>query len=297
MSGTQTPPPPYRSPSHEPSNSYHDQGRRSRATTVVANLPTETAPLKGATTINLKLHFRRHILWPALVCALAPFALLATWLFASQAVPSERQDLHTAWEKLEHHRAVVKDEVEAFKKQEYEIQRRIRDLEAKEKAQDESRKMLSIFWDVSPPGAEKDCQAYGVRYYYSRLNGVPREFDGVRACRKKAHPELGFPTWCEKNEWGVFGHWRITDDSSCKISWGINSLTNTGCTAAGSGKRRYEQHMERLLHHSEDDWFTICTTAPTDFHGLHFDKPDYCSDRGNGEIFGIWEVDDKECLD
>ena len=148
MSGTRTPPPPYQSPSlarHEPSNWY--QGQHSRATTVVSNLPTETTPLivSNSIEINLKSHVRRRILWPALVYVLALVALLATWLFVSQAVVSERQDLHTSWEKLEHHRAVVEDEVEAFKKQEHEIQRRIRELEAKEKAQDESRKMLLIF--------------------------------------------------------------------------------------------------------------------------------------------------------
>lgn len=125
----------------------------------------------------------------------AYIVIICTWISASQDVDSA----HAEWEKLELHRALVEDEVEAFKQQEHEIQRRIRDLEAKEKAQDESRKMLTIFWDVEPVKRENYCAAYGVQYYFSRLHGVPPEFDGARACSKKAHPELGFPTWCGKD--------------------------------------------------------------------------------------------------
>lgn len=39
--------------------------------------------------------------------------------------------------------------------------------------------------------------------------------------------------------------------------------------------QRFEQHLQNIQ--SGDNWKQMCSTAPTDFHGHHFDTPTSCA--------------------
>jgi hypothetical protein len=234
----------------------------------------------------------RKFILVSLLGALSGF--LVTYAFFS--TPARMEAVDRAWRSVDAHRDDVKQELIHAERRLEQARQRLKDTEDEERQQDEERKMMQLYWDSVEHSSH--CAAYGTRYYSAELKNLPnnRGFDSIKACYKTPIFIHGFeystPSWCSA-EWGgnVVGHWRVTNDVLCKPWW--SRLTDKGCTERGSGKRRWEQHMENL--YAQDDWAQICESMPADFNGKHFDRPSYCANWGQHGIFGAWIVEDDRC--
>ncbi|KAF8983818.1 hypothetical protein BDQ17DRAFT_1261075 [Cyathus striatus] len=102
------------------------------------------------------------------------------------------------------------------------------------------------------------------------------------------------PVRCElqgaKNEtWGI---WAVDyDEPSCATWW--SPPKDTGCTADGSGYRRYEAKLENVEWGAS--WEDMCKSTPVTFNKRTFNSPNHCINRGILGMYGAWTVEDTEC--
>ncbi|KAJ7441642.1 hypothetical protein B0H11DRAFT_2095829 [Mycena galericulata] len=145
--------------------------------------------------------------------------------------------------------------------------------------------------------AQQRCQRHGAREYTARIVNVPRGYDPIQACKETAVEIHGLkipnPLQCEdRGCGGVIGHWTVDyGEPTCVTHF--DNFKDKGCTFPGSGLRRIESHLENLQ--GDDDWRTMCSTTPADFLHLHFDSPHMCENWGKYGVWGMWDIDDREC--
>ncbi|KAJ7473747.1 hypothetical protein B0H11DRAFT_2195438 [Mycena galericulata] len=149
--------------------------------------------------------------------------------------------------------------------------------------------------------AQQRCQRHGAREYTARIVNVPRGYDPIQACTETAVEIHGMkiprPLQCEDRAWdrgcgGVIGHWTVDYGEPTCITH-FDNFKDKGCTFPGSGLKRIESHLENLQ--GGDDWRDMCSTTPADFLHLHFDSPHMCENWGKYGVWGMWDIDDREC--
>ncbi|CAE6405788.1 unnamed protein product [Rhizoctonia solani] len=89
---------------------------------------------------------------------------------------------------------------------------------------------------------------------------------------------------------GVVGIWHVpTNGTRCVPQWSV--FENEGCVLYGR-RRRFARLMGLK---NDDNWKDVCVSTPATIDGKHYDTPSYCEDKGIGGIYGIFDVDDKQC--
>ncbi|EDR10234.1 uncharacterized protein LACBIDRAFT_316900 [Laccaria bicolor S238N-H82] len=147
--------------------------------------------------------------------------------------------------------------------------------------------------------SSKHCEGYGARKYWAKMGPLPDRgwLDPMETCWALENEIRGRkmkPTYCEDKgaDRGVYGHWIVDfDEGACQPFW--EGVTNKGCTAPGSGLRRFDAHLINLDY--ADGWKVMCSSTPADFNGLHFNGAMSCAKRVDG-VFGTWEIVDGGCL-
>ncbi|PCH41191.1 hypothetical protein WOLCODRAFT_137242 [Wolfiporia cocos MD-104 SS10] len=171
-----------------------------------------------------------------------------------------------------------------------------RERERMEEEQEEWRteqfRKLGVSWGRLSWGR---CIAYGTREYSAEL-----QFDGKRLCEQtpiNIHGRtIQAPDFCGAASRGqVKAHWHVNfTEPGCQPHWG--GIYDKGCVGGqGSGLHRWESRLMGIA--SGEDWMTLCSTAPADIGGLHFDAPTACENRGFlFGMVGIFEAADYQCL-
>jgi len=142
------------------------------------------------------------------------------------------------------------------------------------------------------------CHAYATREYSSRLWNIAPGQDGLVACRRTPitinRRLISQPTRCEdRGRDGIIGHWLVDfGETACQPYW--DYLHDKGCIAERSGLHRMEARLQNIQ--SGEDWQLMCRTAPNVVHGIRFQSPTSCENRGfwHGMV-GIWDYPDNEC--
>jgi hypothetical protein len=123
-------------------------------------------------------------------------------------------------------------------------------------------------------------------------------YDWVKACKQTPivihNKTIKTPDRCEdRGVWGgMRGAWLVNfNEMACLPLWG--DFNDKGCTAEGSRLHRTESRLWNIQ--PGEDWKRMCATTPADLHGIHFDSPKYCDDRGIWGIYGVWELEDPNC--
>ncbi|KAJ7473741.1 hypothetical protein B0H11DRAFT_2282345 [Mycena galericulata] len=196
----------------------------------------------------------------------------------------ERRELVAEREQLVRERETWAHECEAGKREEERRRKEAAD-----------RVRAGFAWDGLQ--AQQRCQRHGAREYTARIVNVPRGYDPIQACKETAVEIHGMkipnPLQCEdRGCGGVVGHWTVDyGEPTCVTHF--DNFKDKGCTFPGSGLRRIESHLENLQ--GSDDWRDMCSTTPADFLHLHFDSPHMCENWGKYGVWGMWDIDDREC--
>ncbi|KAJ7608736.1 hypothetical protein FB45DRAFT_945810 [Roridomyces roridus] len=196
----------------------------------------------------------------------------------------EHQEIAQMREQLERDRETWAHECEAGKRD-----------EEKKRKEAEDRVRARFAWEGLE--ANEHCLRYGARQYTARLSNVPRGYDPLKACTETSIEihgvRIASPHQCEDQGCNVVvGHWTVdSGEPSCATHF--SSFSDKGCTAKGSGLRRIESRLEDLG--AGDDWREMCTTTPADFYQMHFDAPHICANWGLWGVYGIWEIEDRNC--
>ncbi|KIJ94865.1 hypothetical protein K443DRAFT_109741, partial [Laccaria amethystina LaAM-08-1] len=141
-------------------------------------------------------------------------------------------------------------------------------------------------------------ERYGTRKYWAKMGPLVGGYDPMKACwtsEIEIHGQKMKPTYCEDKgaDHGVYGHWIVDfDEGGCRPWW--KGFKDKGCTAPGSGLRRFDAHLINLDY--ADGWHVMCSSTPADFNGLHFNGAMSCVKSLFGGVFGIWEIEDRNCL-
>ncbi|KAJ6563585.1 hypothetical protein DFH09DRAFT_1035185 [Mycena vulgaris] len=198
---------------------------------------------------------------------------------------NERREILAMREQLVRDREIWAHECEQEKRE-----------EASRKRDEADRVRAAFYWDGLR--MEQRCLRHGARQYSARIYNVPRGYDPLQACTETSVEIHGLkiptPTQCEdRGCGGVFGHWTVDySEPTCKTHF--ENFKDKGCNSSGSGRRRIESRLENLQ--SGDDWRDMCSTTPADFRHLHFESPEMCEHRGIYGVWGIWMIEDQECL-
>jgi hypothetical protein len=168
-------------------------------------------------------------------------------------------------------------------------------LHQEEQRDEEERAGMHLFWDDPTPAPK--CSAYGKRAYTARLWNIASGYDWIRACTRTPIILPGsihaLPDWCDVPSpfSGVIGHWvATTRQSSCEPRWG--KFFDKECI--GQGRRRVESRLWDV--EKGQDAYQLCSTAPADIYGTHFDQPNFCNEREKDKaMIGNWEVYDPKC--
>jgi len=240
---------------------------------------------------------------------LLPMLFLIFWgpyLSSGVAIERHKWDLELTKRRLDEQQRVEKWERQFRERQHQERMRqeewdkrqeqeRLR--EEQWQREEEQRQRLGLYW--GEPKANTHCTGYNTRDYRARLlNTVPYQYNWLKPCEEipiVIHGRSIHTTRCEikQDSLGeVYGHWHVDfDEPLCAPHW--DQFKDKGCTAEGSHQRRIEAHLEDIRW--GEDWEQLCASAPHDFYGRHFDRPDSCANRGAYGIFGIWDIDDPDC--
>ncbi|KZT74428.1 hypothetical protein DAEQUDRAFT_720598 [Daedalea quercina L-15889] len=171
------------------------------------------------------------------------------------------------------------------------LERERRDKEWREGARQfrfDHGKAMGLSWDHVE---SHHCVAHGTRAYTASL-----VLDAAKACEHMPivinGALLGAPRECRRQGNTLVSTWDVNvGEASCKIYW--DDLKDKGCVAPA--KRRLEARLWGL--DIEEDWMTICRSAPIDIRGQHFNGPLQCENRGMFDgMYGIWDIDDETCL-
>ncbi|KAJ7706656.1 hypothetical protein B0H17DRAFT_906168, partial [Mycena rosella] len=165
--------------------------------------------------------------------------------------------------------------------------------ETRRKAEDE-RVRAGFGWESLR--AEEHCLRHGARQYSARISNVPRVYDPVQACTETAVEihgrKIASPSWCEDRGCnGVYGHWTV-DYSEPTCVTHFDAFKDKGCISE-TGLRRIESRLENLQ--AGDNWRDMCSSTPANFRHLHFESPGMCEHWGKYGVWGIWEIEDREC--
>ncbi|KAF9461015.1 hypothetical protein BDZ94DRAFT_1168507 [Collybia nuda] len=185
-------------------------------------------------------------------------------------------------------------ETEKWKRERDWERKRREEAAERKRREDEERRRAGMHWEDLIPSQR--CLSHGTREYTAKLVGIPWGYNYLSTCREteaEIHGRSIRPQSCEeRGSDGVWAKWIIDfQEPTCTTWW--SNLIDKGCTAPGSRTRRYEQHLENIPW--GDDWKVMCTSAPTDFLGHHFDSPTSCANWGRQGIFGYWDVRDSSC--
>lgn len=169
--------------------------------------------------------------------------------------------------------------------------RRKEEKREKEEARQQKARMR---W--AKPQPDPQCLRYGTRVWTAKLENIPANYNPATACyetKALIHGRSLKPDFCETDtRTGTFGTWHIDfNEAACRTQW--SSVSDKGCTSEGSGKRKYEAQLENLR--SGDDWKAMCSSTPVEFHGLKFNEPHSCDDRGLWGYRGVWFIEDNIC--
>ncbi|CCM04876.1 uncharacterized protein FIBRA_07069 [Fibroporia radiculosa] len=144
-------------------------------------------------------------------------------------------------------------------------------------------------WEQKVEERKKQCVAFGTREYVAQLG-----FNPMTTCKEmplNIEDQVMDPLLCQvRGKKEVEGHWHVDGEPGCMPYWG--SVDDKGCVAPG-----IHSWEARLWDLSQgDNWLAICSTAPADIAGRHFDSPTSCQDRGffNG-IVGVFHSADPSC--
>ncbi|KAF8645451.1 hypothetical protein AX16_007815 [Volvariella volvacea WC 439] len=275
---------------------------------------------KPSSSSSSKRRWRRRIIHVALLL----LVLVVCWLGFRQSNdvtdPTVRDRIRKEWEREveEHRREMAKlnedvrglredlgrerqrwaEERQKHKEEEAEWQRRIDDIQRKEREwkqreEEEERRKRTLHWDEVKP--DEHCLQYKTRRYSASL-WVPNGLDGHKYCLTTPIEILGVnytgPLWCEEVERGRWrGHWDVPSSPDCATFF--ETYHDKGCTAPGSGLYRYEAHLGNLRQ--GDDGNIMCSTTPTDLMGHEYSSPHHCADWGKHGFWGIWFVEDSQC--
>jgi len=209
------------------------------------------------------------------------------------------EDLEREREAVEHERfkrgreqREAQEHEEVRKKWEREVGEHEHEERERRKREREERQKMKFFWmDIEAT----HCVRYGTRKYTARLANVPDGFEHrVEACEEtelSINGKVKGPTRCEDRVGlGVYGIWEVEGDAACS-TW-FDRFTDDGCTAPGSGLRKYSMYLEDL--HKGDSWEAMCSSTPVTFNEMHFSHPDICYQRILG-TYGVWNVRDTSC--
>ncbi|KAF8996124.1 hypothetical protein BDQ17DRAFT_1250040, partial [Cyathus striatus] len=146
--------------------------------------------------------------------------------------------------------------------------------EQDEKLEEERRKRAGLTWG---PVNHGQCIRYETRHYSAQLRNVPEGLDPVKECRMLGlgiNGKIVKPDECDYLGTGnVWGNWNIDyEEASCRTWW--TPPQDKGCTAEGSGYRRFEARLENVQW--GDSWEKMCESTPVQFHGHIFDSPHIC---------------------
>ncbi|KAH9948358.1 hypothetical protein B0H21DRAFT_707787 [Amylocystis lapponica] len=171
-------------------------------------------------------------------------------------------------------------------------------LEEERQCHAQERERLQLYW--GPLDRGHHCAAYGTRAYRARLWGIPLFHDWIETCEHmplminggvidkpmKCEDAVGYVRW-------AIGYWLVDfGEPDCLPYWG--RFYDKGCVGAGTGLHRWEARLWNL--HGEDNWMTMCSTAPATIRNMHFDGPKYCENRGFFfGMVGMWEYEDDSC--
>ncbi|EGO01662.1 hypothetical protein SERLA73DRAFT_177082 [Serpula lacrymans var. lacrymans S7.3] len=208
--------------------------------------------------------------------------------------------LRKAWERerLEHEEELRKERQEKERQRqerERELEERHR-REEQQRREEEERIRLGLYWDEVQ--SEGHCYAYGTREYTARLMNLPATYDRMKGCWDTPitihDVKLDHPYRCENRGYfnGMYGHFLVkSGETACQPYWG--TFDDKGCANEGSHTRLIQSRLWNIP--KGDDWNQMCSTTPADFHGLHFEGPRYCEDKGIWGVYGVWEVEDLQC--
>jgi len=163
--------------------------------------------------------------------------------------------------------------------------------------EEEEMQRFGLHWDE--PTRDPHCTAYNTREYSAQLlNTVPYAYNWTKACEDipiVIHGRAIKTTSCGTNKsvsGEVFGHWLVDfNEPLCTPFW--EHLEDKGCTAKGSGRRRFLAQLVNF--HDGEDGEKLCASTPIDFYGKHFDSPHSCVNWGKNRIYGFWETKDSDC--
>jgi hypothetical protein len=175
-------------------------------------------------------------------------------------------------------------------------ERHRRQMEKWQQEEEEMQK-LGLHWDE--PTRHPNCAGYSTREYWARLlNTVPYDYNWTKACEDipiVIHGKSVKTFRCYTNphvSGEVYGHWLVDfNEPFCTPFW--DELKDKGCTAEGSGHRRFSAHLVNF--HDAEDGEKLCASTPIDFHGRHLDNPKACVNWGSTRIYGFWEIEDSNC--
>ncbi|KAF9261057.1 hypothetical protein L218DRAFT_961989 [Marasmius fiardii PR-910] len=133
------------------------------------------------------------------------------------------------------------------------------------------------------------CLRYGVKRFTGLLEGLPKEFDGLKMCREVPYTFRGNkvrkPDSCERDEWGrIRGIWEIDFDvPECHPI--LKDIQNKGCF--GTNNKRIEAQVVDIG--KQEDWYRMCATTPLRWNGVVY-YPTQCESRT------IWFINYKVAL-
>ncbi|KAF9008418.1 hypothetical protein BDQ17DRAFT_1452858, partial [Cyathus striatus] len=196
---------------------------------------------------------------------------------------AERAKRDWEWDRIQ-----WKMEHDAHLKWVKEVERTKRDWELEEEKQRQAR----LTWG---PISRGHCIRYETRHYSAQLRNVPEGLDPVKGCRMlglEINGKLVKPNECDyQDKRNVWGNWNINyEEATCRTWW--KPPQDKGCTAEGSGYRKFEASLENV--HRGDSWEKMCETTPVQFHEHSFDSPHVCYGTLFG-VYGIWNIPDNEC--
>ncbi|KAJ8521593.1 hypothetical protein ONZ45_g1777 [Pleurotus djamor] len=153
------------------------------------------------------------------------------------------------------------------------------------------REKLTVWFTT--PSPSNHCRSWGTREYSAVLLNAPDTVDKLRLCaetKADIHGRMLFPQSCTVHvDEGVVGHW-IVDFEEAACSPSFTNVQDKGCLNIGSWKRTFHAHLDGIQ--PGDDWRMMCSTAPADLAGHHFNAPSRCDDWGQHGIWGIFDIYD-----
>ncbi|EDR05326.1 uncharacterized protein LACBIDRAFT_329727 [Laccaria bicolor S238N-H82] len=180
-----------------------------------------------------------------------------------QREAEEERELQREQEEVAERRRQREAERPRWEKEQEEAEERRRQWEAEEEAMQRAQiHRLAL-------ESSQHCEWYGTRKYWAKMGPLVGGYDPMKACwtsEIEIHGRKMKPTYCE----------------------------DKGCTAPGSGLRRFDAHLMNLDY--ADGWNVMFSSTPANFNGLHFNGAMSCVNSYFGGVFGIWDIVDGDCL-